>query len=247
MLATTARSREMTQQIYTATEGADVLHTITMNEMINSNEEEDGSDNSGSSGSGSSDSSNPMSPRVGVLYGRETHGLTNKEISCANGVICIDAFDGYAVLNLAQAVNIVSYEIWKKFSNFNKKDNDHCSTTSGITDSSGGGNDDSDSSTDSVSDSVTGRLSTGSLATTAEVNNLLTRLEDALILRNYKTARSEISSPDKREQVRERDYREIRSTVRRNRLTKKEVRTWHGILSNLIEKKKNDGDISSSD
>ena len=51
---------------------------------------------------------------TGILFGREKFGLTNEEIMYADGIIEIPAFEHYNVLNLAQAVNIIGYEVWKR-------------------------------------------------------------------------------------------------------------------------------------
>lgn len=50
------------------------------------------------------------SPRVIEL----DSGLTNEEVGLADSVISIPSFKHFSSLNLAQAVNIVGYEIWKR-------------------------------------------------------------------------------------------------------------------------------------
>lgn len=52
---------------------------------------------------------------VGIMFGRERNGLTNEEIALADSIISIPSFPGFTSLNLAQAVNIVSYEIWQRY------------------------------------------------------------------------------------------------------------------------------------
>jgi len=52
---------------------------------------------------------------VGVVFGRERGGLTNDELLCADSTIHIPAFEEYDVLNLAQAVNIIGYEIFQRY------------------------------------------------------------------------------------------------------------------------------------
>jgi len=51
---------------------------------------------------------------AGIVFGRERDGLTNKEMALANRRVAISTFEHYEVLNLAQAVNIMAYECWKR-------------------------------------------------------------------------------------------------------------------------------------
>lgn len=71
---------------------------------------------------------------TGIMFGRERSGLTNEEVALADGIIAIPSvshslfsdltssrpklvqFKHFSSLNLAQAVNIVSYEIFKQAS-----------------------------------------------------------------------------------------------------------------------------------
>lgn len=55
-----------------------------------------------------------VGPTVGVVFGRERSGLTNEELSLADSTIYIPANENYSVLNLAQAVNIIGYELFKR-------------------------------------------------------------------------------------------------------------------------------------
>jgi TrmH family RNA methyltransferase len=48
---------------------------------------------------------------VAVVFGAERTGLTNEELNCAHALLRIPANPDYAALNLAMAVQIVSYEI----------------------------------------------------------------------------------------------------------------------------------------
>ncbi len=41
-------------------------------------------------------------PRAGILFGRESSGLTNEEVAMANKIVTIEADPVYPVLNLAQ-------------------------------------------------------------------------------------------------------------------------------------------------
>ncbi len=48
---------------------------------------------------------------VALLFGRERYGLTNEEMQRCNCLVHIDANPDYASLNLAQAVQVLSYEL----------------------------------------------------------------------------------------------------------------------------------------
>lgn len=50
--------------------------------------------------------------RVGLIFGRESVGLTREEIGKADFLLYIPANPEYPVLNLSHAVGIVLYEIW---------------------------------------------------------------------------------------------------------------------------------------
>ena len=48
---------------------------------------------------------------IAILFGRERYGLTNDEMQRCNWLVHIDANPDYASLNLAQAVQVLSYEL----------------------------------------------------------------------------------------------------------------------------------------
>ncbi|HET9132945.1 MAG TPA: TrmH family RNA methyltransferase [Gemmatimonadales bacterium] len=50
--------------------------------------------------------------RVGILAGREDHGLQNEELDRCNVLVTISANPAYTSLNLAQATGIYAYETW---------------------------------------------------------------------------------------------------------------------------------------
>lgn len=50
---------------------------------------------------------------VALLFGREKSGLSNSEVDRCDRVIHIPAAPGYSSLNLAQAVQILSYEVFR--------------------------------------------------------------------------------------------------------------------------------------
>jgi len=51
--------------------------------------------------------------KIVLLFGRESCGLTNQELSIADFAVTIPAYDKYPVLNLSHAVNICLYELFK--------------------------------------------------------------------------------------------------------------------------------------
>ena len=48
---------------------------------------------------------------VAILFGRESSGLTNEELECCNALLHIPTNAEYSSLNLAAAVQVVSYEM----------------------------------------------------------------------------------------------------------------------------------------
>jgi tRNA/rRNA methyltransferase len=50
---------------------------------------------------------------VGILFGRERHGLQNEEVALANRIVTFPVNPGFASLNLAQAVLLIGYEWFK--------------------------------------------------------------------------------------------------------------------------------------
>jgi tRNA/rRNA methyltransferase len=54
---------------------------------------------------------------IALIFGRESHGLTNEEIEMTDIVIRIPSNEDYPTLNLSQACGIILYEIYKKIHN----------------------------------------------------------------------------------------------------------------------------------
>jgi TrmH family RNA methyltransferase len=50
--------------------------------------------------------------RVGVLAGREAHGLSNEELDRCDTLVTISANPAYSSLNLAQATAVYLHEVW---------------------------------------------------------------------------------------------------------------------------------------
>ncbi len=62
-------------------------------------------------------SENPLN--IAILFGKESRGLTNEEISLADILIRIPTGEIYPTLNLSHACGIVLYEIFKKINTLN--------------------------------------------------------------------------------------------------------------------------------
>ena len=62
-------------------------------------------------------SENPLN--IAILFGKESRGLTNEEISFADILIRIPTGDIYPTLNLSHACGIILYEIFKKINVLN--------------------------------------------------------------------------------------------------------------------------------
>ena len=60
-------------------------------------------------------SQNPMG--IALVFGKESHGLTNEEIEFADLLIIIPSNDDYPTLNISQACGIILYEIYNKIHN----------------------------------------------------------------------------------------------------------------------------------
>ena len=94
--ATTVRPRHMTQMIYTPQKAAETAVFLVPPKS------EDGK--------GGVDTVS----QSGIMFGTERSGLTNEEVAYADSIITIPSFKHFSSLNLAQAVNIVGYEMWKR-------------------------------------------------------------------------------------------------------------------------------------
>lgn len=61
---------------------------------------------------------------VAVIFGREDRGLTNEELAMANYHVTIPVNNDYGVLNVAQAIQVISYEMRMAAIEFTDKIND---------------------------------------------------------------------------------------------------------------------------
>lgn len=55
--------------------------------------------------------SEPAGADIAILFGREDSGLTNEELRRCHFHICIPANEGYPVLNVAAAIQVICYEL----------------------------------------------------------------------------------------------------------------------------------------
>lgn len=84
VFATTARSRDLTKPVMTPERAMEHARALTA-----------------------------KGQRVGVLFGPERSGLENVDIAQANAIISVPVNPGFASLNLAQCVLLISYE-WRR-------------------------------------------------------------------------------------------------------------------------------------
>ena len=84
VMSTTVRQRDQNHMVYTPSKAAEVLIDI-------------------SSGT-----------KTGIVFGRENSGLTNEEIGLSDSILTIPTYSHFSSINLAQSVNIVCYEFWKR-------------------------------------------------------------------------------------------------------------------------------------
>jgi tRNA/rRNA methyltransferase len=49
---------------------------------------------------------------IGIVFGRESNGLTNAEVNVCNKLLTIDTNENFGSLNIAQAVCIIAYELF---------------------------------------------------------------------------------------------------------------------------------------
>ena len=57
--------------------------------------------------------------KIAILFGKESRGLTNPEISLADIILRIPTSDYYSALNLSHACGIILYELFKKINKIN--------------------------------------------------------------------------------------------------------------------------------
>ena len=194
VIATTARSRDMVQVIHTpATAAAEALDYSNSRYLPHNTNKENEVDSK-------------MTPvlgygNVGILFGRERGGLTNDEMLFADSTIHIPTFEHYEVLNLAQAVNIIGYELWMRklhielMSPQNMLVMDPQNESSPLNESLTQDNNDVNLSSTTVTTSKIPLVNQSKLklrtidqpATQDDIHKLLLRLQKELAIRNYRS------------------------------------------------------------
>jgi tRNA/rRNA methyltransferase len=145
--------------------------------------------------------------KVGIMFGRERNGLTNEEVALSDSIISIPSFKHFSSLNLAQAVNIVGFELFKRNLDLGKQ----------------------------MPPDVWLNPKDGQrLARRAELDFFLGRVEASLDERYFQ------KNPD----IRDANYRNIRSIFQRTLMTRAEVDLMHGVLTSLVKppRVRDDGD-----
>lgn len=146
--------------------------------------------------------------KTGILFGTEKSGLSNEELSHAKSILAIDSYEHYPVLNLAQAVNIICYEIFRS--------NNSLSTVK------------MHSSKEEEYD----------FATLGEVDFYLSRLEKALYDRGheFQSKNNNIKDLSVEEVLRKREenFRDFKVMFSRLQVTRKELQMNHGMLTTLL-------------
>jgi len=228
--ATTARTREMTHLSHTPSSAAREAISATRSSLITP-----GAD---------------MQSLIksAFMFGRERAGLTNTELALATSVIHIEAFEHYSVLNLAQAVNIIGYEIWKR--RIEVEQLLSSSSSSGVEVGSANGMPPLPSF--SEAGPVLSKKEAERLATIGEMQIFLKRLEEGLAAKNYRlTSRNNNSNSNDRESsssgsgsgsdvasleiARELQNRGLQSILNRSQVTEPELQMLHGVLSALLK------------
>lgn len=145
--------------------------------------------------------------KVGIMFGRESSGLDNEDMSHATAHISIPVSSAYDSLNLAQAICVVCYELFK---------HRHCEKRS-------------DEAIQKLN-IKTGSPRPKGLAMTAEnlterkdINELVNFLDRELTEKNF------FSVPEKKPGM----MVNIRNIFTKNRYTEQEIRTLRGIFSIL--------------
>jgi tRNA/rRNA methyltransferase len=120
VVATTARRRTVNQLIASPQSAAAEMITITNRDTGDIDTDTGGAGDAGDDGEagdeGDADTvTGGAAPcKVGIMFGRERSGLNNEELALANRRVAIQTFEHFEVLNLAQAVNLMCYECWRR-------------------------------------------------------------------------------------------------------------------------------------
>ena len=197
VLATTARLRDMTQKVMLAEDAAQAAVDLAQH-------------------SGGAQT-------AAFLFGPETSGLENADLSLTDVIVQIPTSPNFSSLNLAQAVNIISYETWRARASAR----DALTCEEGQREGTGGG---------AGAEGRAGRLMDGkgdseALADKGTLANFFARLEGELEARGY------VTTEEKRRAV----FPKIRNVFLRAQMTEKDVSLMHGIVTALIGGKQKTG------
>jgi len=207
VIATTARIRGMSQIIYTPMQAAKEAVFLTSNENLNK--------------------------KVGIVMGRERGGLTNDELSLANSIINIQTFDQYPVINLAQSVNILGYEMFKRKlaleDEYHDPINDENDTKQRIEEIQDG--------------DIKIRFRSGhEMVTRTEIEAFLNRLENELHARDYQgiSKNNNFDGIQEDKEKRQLNFSAIKNLFLRvsSLISNADLKVLHGVVSSLIREKK---------
>ena len=203
VIATTARIRGMSQIIVTPMQAAKEAVFLS-NENLNQ--------------------------KVGIVMGRERGGLTNFELSLANSIINIPTFESYPVINLAQSVNILGYEMFKRRLELEDGSiNDESDTKQRIEEIQDG--------------DIKIRFRSGhEMVTRTEIEAFLNRLENELHTRGYQgiSKNNNFDSIQEDEDTkRQLNFSAIKNLFLRvsSLISNADLKTLHGVLTALIREK----------
>ena len=204
VIATTARIRGMSQIIYTPMQAAKEAVFLTSTENLNQ--------------------------KVGIVMGRERGGLTNFELSLANSIINIPTFESYPVINLAQSVNILGYEMFKRRLELEDGPiNDESDTKQRIEEIQDG--------------DIKIRFRSGhEMVTRTEIDAFLNRLENELHARDYQGISKNNnfdSIQDDDDKKRQLNFSSIKNLFLRvsSLISNADLKVLHGVITALIREK----------
>lgn len=157
--------------------------------------------------SSSSSSGPPFSS--GIVFGPEKNGLNNIDLALCNGVINIDTFEKYPVLNLAQSVNCIGYELWNRRLTLGEQEA-------------------------SLSDKEAALGPGEEAAPQKELDFFFSRLEGALSERGYQ---ANGAPGDGGPTTQQRHFRGLQGVYKRAGVTANELKMLQGMLSSLLRER----------
>jgi tRNA/rRNA methyltransferase len=147
--------------------------------------------------------------KTAIIFGPEKNGLSNNLLSLCDGVININTFEGYPVLNLAQSVTLICSEVWRQKTEIKEDIRVLTSDSAGQRDQ---------------------------LAQNSEILFFLDRLKEGLIERGYaSTAKNNNIKIE--ELVQDNSFLGLTRIIKRCGLTSRELLMLNGMLSALLKDK----------